>query len=39
MTIGNMRANGVQTLVAWCLGCGCKRYRVLKLSAGPRIAD
>jgi hypothetical protein len=24
MTLGNMRANGVRTLAAWCLGRGCK---------------
>jgi hypothetical protein len=23
MTLGNMRANGVRTLAAWCLGRGC----------------
>jgi hypothetical protein len=23
MTHGNMRANGVRTLAAWCLGRGC----------------
>jgi hypothetical protein len=23
MTLGNMRANGVHTLAAWCLGRGC----------------
>jgi hypothetical protein len=22
MTLGNMRANGVRTLAAWCLECG-----------------
>jgi hypothetical protein len=22
-TLGNMRANGVRTLAAWCLGRGC----------------
>ena len=22
-TFGNMRANGVRTLAAWCLGIGC----------------
>jgi hypothetical protein len=24
VTLGNMRANGVRTLAAWCLGHGCK---------------
>jgi len=24
MTLGNMRANGVRTLAAWCPGRGCK---------------
>ena len=23
MTLGNMRANGMHTLAAWCLGRGC----------------
>jgi len=23
MTLGNMRASGVRTLAAWCLGRGC----------------
>jgi hypothetical protein len=23
VTLGNMRANGVRTLAAWCLGRGC----------------
>jgi hypothetical protein len=25
MTLGNMRANGVRTLAAWCFGRGCKQ--------------
>jgi hypothetical protein len=29
MTLGNMRANGVRTLAAWCLGRGCNHFRVL----------
>jgi hypothetical protein len=36
MTLGlpiNMRANGVRTLAAWCLGRGCNRFRVLDVSA------
>jgi hypothetical protein len=32
MTIGNMRANGVQTLVAWCLGRDCNHFRLLDVS-------
>jgi len=28
MTLGNMRANGVRTLAAWCLGRGCNHFRV-----------
>jgi hypothetical protein len=32
MTLGNMRANGVRTLAAWCLGRGCNHYRVLDLA-------
>jgi hypothetical protein len=48
MTLGNMRANGVRTLAAWCLGRGCNHYRVLDVSGylddlpvpslGPRFA-
>jgi hypothetical protein len=29
----NMRANGVRTLAAWCLGRGCNHFRVLDVSA------
>jgi hypothetical protein len=32
MTLGNMRANGVHTLGAWCLGRGCYHHRVLDVS-------
>src|ERR1035437_10996573 len=28
MTLGNMRANGVHTLAAWCLGRGCEHRRL-----------
>ena len=28
VTLGNMRANGVRTLAAWCLGRGCKHRRL-----------
>ena len=28
MTLGNMRANGVRTLAAWCHGRGCNHFRV-----------
>jgi hypothetical protein len=28
-TLGNMRANGVRTLAAWCLGRGCNRHSIL----------
>jgi hypothetical protein len=35
MTLGNMRANGVRTLAAWCLGRGCNRHRVLDVSGYP----
>jgi hypothetical protein len=28
-----MRANGVRTLAAWCLGHGCNHFRVLDVSA------
>jgi hypothetical protein len=47
MTLGNMRANGVRTLAAWCLGRGCNHFRVLDVSGfgddlpvpsfGPRL--
>jgi hypothetical protein len=33
MTLGNMRANGVRALAAWCLGRGCYHFRVLDVSA------
>jgi hypothetical protein len=32
MTLGNMRANGVRTLAAWCLGRGCNHCRVFDVS-------
>jgi hypothetical protein len=28
MTLANMRANGVRTLTAWCLGRGCDYRRL-----------
>jgi hypothetical protein len=31
MTLGNMRANGVRALAAWCLGRGCDHYLVRQL--------
>jgi hypothetical protein len=47
MTLGNMRANGARTLAAWCLGRGCKHFRVIDVSSfsddlpvpsfGPRL--
>jgi hypothetical protein len=47
MTLGNMRANGVRMLAAWCLGRGCDHHRVLDVSGysdelpvpsfGPRL--
>jgi hypothetical protein len=33
MTLGNMRANGVRTLAAWCLGRGCDHFRIVDVSA------
>jgi hypothetical protein len=33
MTLGNMRANGVRTLAAWCLGRGCDQFRVLDVNS------
>jgi hypothetical protein len=35
MTLGNMRANGMRTLAAWCLGRGCIHFRVLDESGYP----
>jgi len=35
MTLGNMRANGVRTLDAWCLGGDCHHHRTLDVSATP----
>jgi hypothetical protein len=35
VTLGNMRANGVRTLAAWCLGRDCNHHRVLDVSAYP----
>jgi hypothetical protein len=32
MTLTNMRANGVRTLVAWCLGRGCEHRRLFGLA-------
>jgi hypothetical protein len=32
ITLGSIRANGVQTLAAWCLGRGCNHFRVLDVS-------
>jgi hypothetical protein len=37
MTLGNMRANSVRTLAAWCLGRGCDHYRVHR--AGSQTGD
>ena len=34
-TLGCMRANGVRTLAAWCLGRGCNHFRVLDVSGYP----
>jgi NAD(P)-dependent dehydrogenase (short-subunit alcohol dehydrogenase family) len=35
MTLGNMRANGVRTLDAWCLGRDCHHHKVLDVSTMP----
>jgi hypothetical protein len=32
VTLGNMRANGVRTLAAWCLGRGCEHRRLFGLA-------
>jgi len=31
MTLGNMLANGVRTLAAWCLGRGCDHHTSLTI--------
>jgi len=35
MTLGNMRANGVQTLAVYCSGRGCNHEAVLDVSCYP----
>jgi hypothetical protein len=35
MTLGNMCANGVRTLAAWCLGRACNHFRVVDVSNYP----
>jgi hypothetical protein len=35
MTIANMRANGVRTLAAWCLGRNCGHSAVLDVAGYP----
>jgi hypothetical protein len=47
MTLGNMHANGVHTLDAWCAARGCNHHSVVDVSAladevavpsiGPRL--
>jgi hypothetical protein len=37
MTLGNMRANGVRTLAAWCLGRGCDQVGILDVSGLARL--
>jgi hypothetical protein len=32
MTFGDMRANGMRTLAAWCLGRKCKYFWVFNVS-------
>jgi len=34
MTLGNMRANGVRMLDAWCLARGCNHHSVVDESPG-----
>jgi hypothetical protein len=33
IALGNMRANGVRTLAAWCLGRGCASANAIAMSA------
>ena len=35
MTLGNMRANRVRTLDAWCLARGCNHHSVVDVNALP----
>jgi hypothetical protein len=35
MTPGNMRANGVRTLAAWCIGRGCNHHTILDVTGNP----
>jgi len=35
MTLGNMRANGVRMLDAWCLARGCNHHSVVDVDALP----
>jgi hypothetical protein len=35
MTLGNMRANGVRTLAAWCLSRGCNHSAILDVTNCP----
>jgi hypothetical protein len=35
MILGNIRAKGIRTLAAWCLGRGCNHHRVLDVDTYP----
>jgi len=39
VTFGNMRANGVRTLAAWCLGRGCNQFRVQRKSGLGHVVN
>jgi hypothetical protein len=39
MTLGNMRANGVRTLAALCLGRGCHHHFILDVSGYSNDAN
>jgi hypothetical protein len=35
MTLASMRQNGVRTLAAWYLGCGCYHHPIIDVSSYP----
>ena len=35
MTLGNMRENGVRSIVAWCQGIGCEHEMVINVDHLP----
>jgi len=39
MTLDNMRANGVRSIAAWCLGRGCHHQAVLNVDHLPDAVE